>query len=63
MRKRKLMLDREILSSNGREEVKGASDLGCPYPTQNTCYVSCPNSFTCNLCPTIWDPGCPDPTE
>ena len=50
MRKRKLMLDREVLSSNDREEVKGASDLGCPPPTATNCYY-CPSRL----------PNCPSP--
>jgi len=48
MRKRKLMLDREVLSSNGHEEIKGASDRGCPPPTATThCYFCPPSPLPC----------------
>jgi len=59
MRKKKLMLDREVLSSNGREDVKGASDLGCPGPGTNTCYYCPSHPATCTL--SVWP--CPDDTN
>ena len=58
MKKRKLMLDREVLSSDGREEVKGASDLGCPGPGSASC-VYCPSCVP--ICPSPIP--CPDDTN
>ena len=61
MRKRKLMLDREVLSSNGLEKLDGGTAATC---ATCTCPTGC-NPYTCLTlppgCPT--DFPCPDDTE